>query len=253
STVEALSHLPYDASAAEWTVMVAHHLLSKLTVSSTYLLDSESTEEPWKKDRTCPCGCNKKINGAFGDTSLGVPSHWHGRVDILTDVAVKIIVPEEPESDDAGNRSTKIKMGAYRDEIRAGAIVYSFLMRKKHPELDNFLIPTVVMSKTHIAVVFYDCENDILLETPLLSLFQQGNDVILSKSTILILWLALNFKYCCSGVPDGIIDTGYKANFFKHTGSVLESYREDVIAPCDYVATFDWFVLPVFETLPLKK
>ena len=51
--------------AVEWAVIVAQHLLSKLTVNSKYIIDSSPLEK-------CPCkdGDNLIVNS--GDTSYGM-------------------------------------------------------------------------------------------------------------------------------------------------------------------------------------
>ena len=153
------------------------------------------------------------------------------------DVAVTVVT-EEPDSPGAGNSSsvemetTSEKMISCQEQIRAETIVFSFLQKKKYTELDNFLIPTISMSKTQVKICLYDCENDIFLETPLLDLFRDKKFLILD--TIITLWLVLNYKYCCSGVPEEIMDVNFKADFFKHIGADLENYIFDVRAPCCY-------------------
>jgi hypothetical protein len=92
----------------------------------------------------------------------GVPSYWHGRADILTVVAVTALVTKETDSNDEDKcSSTSDRMVACREQIRAEAIVFSFLQKKNHPKLDNFLIPSIIISKSQVAVCMYDSENDI--------------------------------------------------------------------------------------------
>ena len=163
----------------------------------------------------------------------------------MMDVAVKVAT-EEPDSPGAGNSSVEMKtnsekMVACQEQIRAETIVFSFLQKKKCPELDNFLIPTISMSKTHVKFYLYDCENDIFLETPLLELFREKT--LLRIETIITLWLVLNYKYCCSGVPEEIMDSQFKADFFKHIGPDLQNYNSDVRAPCCYKTVYETFTL----------
>jgi hypothetical protein len=183
----------------------------------------------------------------------GVPSYWHGRLDILMDVAVTVAT-EEPDSPGAGNCSssemTSDRMIACKEQIRAEAIVFSFLQKKNHPELNNFLIPTIAMSKSQMAVCLYDCENDIFLETPRLDLFVE--DKFLKIETIITLWSVLNFKYCCSGVPEEIIEFGFTADFFKHAGPHLEKYIANVKAPCCYQTENTWSAVLVLEDVKEK-
>ena len=71
------------------------------------------------------------------------------------------------------------------------------------------------MSKKQVAFCFYDCENDILLETPLINLTMQTQ--MLDKSTIVKLWRVLNYKYLCSGVLEEMKKADFNADFFKFT------------------------------------
>jgi hypothetical protein len=82
-------------------------------------------------------------------------------------------------------------------------------------------------------------------ETPRFDLFI--GDRCQKIETVITLWLVLNFRYCCIGVPEEIMDIGYKADFFKHVGSVLEKYSDDVTSPCNYVCENYWLALPVLK------
>ena len=185
----------------------------------------------------------------------GVPQCWHGRVDVLMDVAVRSI-PTEPDSPGFGNRSsiemksTSDRMVASKEQIRAEAIVFSFLQKKNYPELDNFLIPTIAMSRTQVAICLFDSQNDIFLETPLLDLFVGGR--FLKEATIVTLWYSLNFRYCCSGVPEEIFATNFKADFFKLVGPLVEKYSVDVSCPCEYKTTHMWLAVPHYEKIEKK-
>ena len=50
---------------AEWAVIVAQHLLSKLTVNSKYIIDSSPMEK-------CPCEDGDDLIVNNGDTSYGM-------------------------------------------------------------------------------------------------------------------------------------------------------------------------------------
>jgi hypothetical protein len=106
------------------------------------------------------------------------------------------------------------------------------------------------MSKSQVAVCLYDSENDIFLETPCLDLFL--GDEYLKVETIITLWLVLNFKYCCSGVPDEIMELSFTADFFKHTGPYLEKYIANVNAPCSYQPEDKWLALSVLKDVKHK-
>ena len=62
-----------DISEAEWAVCLAHHLLGRLTVSPTYLMDSYHPGKLSSLEK-CLCGCSEKVQGCYGDTSMGKKS-----------------------------------------------------------------------------------------------------------------------------------------------------------------------------------
>lgn len=56
------------AQESDCTVILAHHLLSKLAVSTFYKLDSGYK----KQHLTCPCQCDEHPSGIYSDTSIGM-------------------------------------------------------------------------------------------------------------------------------------------------------------------------------------
>lgn len=56
------------AQKSECTFILAHHLLSKLAVSSFYKMDSECKTQQF----TCPCQCGEHPSGIYSDTSIGM-------------------------------------------------------------------------------------------------------------------------------------------------------------------------------------
>lgn len=54
------------AQESEWTVILAHHLLSKLAVSTFYKMDSGYKTQ----HLTCPCQCGEHPSGIYSDTSI---------------------------------------------------------------------------------------------------------------------------------------------------------------------------------------
>lgn len=59
---------PSGVPESEWTVILVHHLLSKLPVSEFYVIDSGCREKQYR----CPCQCGEKLTGMYGDTSIGM-------------------------------------------------------------------------------------------------------------------------------------------------------------------------------------
>lgn len=98
------------------------------------------------------------------------------------------------------------------------------------------MIPSICISKEKVVIYFYDCNNDFLLESsekPYIT-----SEGALVKSTIISLWLALNFKYFCSGITKGMKDSGFVSGFFELVQNKLDLYK-DVTAPCETASTLD--------------
>ena len=164
----------------------------------------------------------------------------------MDEVPVLVPLEDRPDSPIGGTHSAvEVKpsidlVTSCRAQLSSEAIVFSFWIRKNHPELKNFLIPSIAVSKKQVAFCFYDCENDILLETPPINLTIQAQ--MLDKSTIVTLWLVLNYKYLCSGVLEEMKKAEFNADFFIFTQEKLEKYRNCVMSPCYGVAD-KWFSL----------
>lgn len=92
------------------------------------------------------------------------------------------------------------------------------------------MIPSIGISKDKLVVYFYDCINDVLLESSEMPfLTAQG---ALVKSTIVALWLVLNFKYFCCGITKGMKESGFKSGFVQIVQEKLKYYNE-VTSPCE--------------------
>ena len=112
-----------------------------------------------------------------------------------------------------------------RQQIISETIVFSFLQRKRHPDLNNFLIPCIGVSFTEVIFFFYDCENDVLLKSLPMSLHNE--DGSLNYDLIIALWLVLNYKKLGSGLSERL-HLAPKANFFKEAKDNLSVYRENL-------------------------
>ena len=75
-----------------------------------------------------------------------------------------------------------------------------------------------------IVFFFYDCENDILLES---KTFPLKESKTINYDMIVSLWLALNYKFSGSGLSEQL-KKAQKAEFFKETGEYLEVYRNNL-------------------------
>lgn len=54
----------------------------------------------------------------------------------------------------------------------------------------------------------------------------------LVKTTIVALWLVLNFKYFCSGITKGMKESDFKSGFIQIVQEKLK-YYEEVTSPCE--------------------
>ncbi|XP_045166354.2 uncharacterized protein LOC123529858 isoform X1 [Mercenaria mercenaria] len=201
------------SSEEHWCVVLAQHLLSKLAVSSEYTIASY----PGLRigDTKCMCKQNDDLVGVIGDTSFGLENGWHGNTDIIfegADVQVACMRDEE-DQDDLSVSSMEMEASDFNfkdfKQIVAQTIVFSFLQKKTcGNKLKNSLIPGIGMSKKKLIVVFYDAENDILLSTKPILLF---GDKEIVYSALVFLWLTLNYKEFCTGIPDALKE--FKASF----------------------------------------
>ena len=110
--------------------------------------------------------------------------------------------------------------------IISQCIVFSFLQRKLHPENASSLIPTVGISATEFVVYFYDCSNDILLQS--LKSFSFEKAGVKRIQAVLVAWLIVNYKYLCDGFVE-ILTTAPKANFHKVCKGSLHVYEHQIM------------------------
>lgn len=108
------------------------------------------------------------------------------------------------------------------------------------------MIPSICISKEKVVIYFYDCNNDFLLESSEMPYITSEGALV--KSTIISLWLALNFKYFCSGITKGMKDSGFVSGFFELVQNTLDLYK-DVTAPCETASSeneqpWTWGVRP---------
>ena len=146
---------------------------------------------------------------------------WHGSVDILLgqhlDVPVYAKDPDYAVSGtDVGGSLSSFEMKdsnnlmINRAQIIAETIVFAFLQKKNNPAFENYLIPTVAISKEHVLFHFYDPEHDILLESAPYTIFLRNK---LFYPTVLALWLTLNYKAFCTGITRGMKESNFTADF----------------------------------------
>ncbi|XP_060607245.1 uncharacterized protein LOC132759485 [Ruditapes philippinarum] len=111
-----------------------------------------------------------------------------------------------------------------REEIIAETVVFAFLQKQINSGFDNFLIPTIGISKEDILFYLYDPDHDILLESPPFNLFLKGSGKpCLSYAAVLALWLTINYPYFCTGITNLMKERGFTADFFPTWVMILVS------------------------------
>lgn len=220
-------------SETKVAVVLAEHLLCRLSPGQAYILDARSKQKE-------SSGCHgAEIH--FGETGIGHELVWHGFLDIVlqspvcgnipdttvTTVSEELITTpkkrmrieenidseEEASSSPGGKCISEEKISLYSNNVEnqsvSQAIVFSLLQQSRHPELKHFLIPNIVISASHFRVIMYDAKNDVLLRSQLLplslddSIDDDGgveNENILSPVAIVYLWMVLHYKIFCSGI-----------------------------------------------------
>ena len=169
--------------------------------------------------------------------STGCETGWGGRADVIQYNNVGVQFREEEEEESRSGRSSvetkpdNVNTRKSESQLVAQTVVFSFLERKYNKaSMDNFLEPGIMIGKKHYTLLFYDSGNDVFVTTlPDINLFA---DADLSPVVTLLLWLALNYRYLCSGVPPHQVPVeNVKADFFKRVDDHLAAYQEKVFMP----------------------
>lgn len=209
------------------TTLLANHLFGKLAISPDFTIDKGC------KIKRKKCNCSDEncvLTGDFGDTSIGNLKVWHGSVDIIikNDLVVENL---EKEQDSPGGKSpVEVKMKSdnlsRNPQLVSETIVFSFLQKRTHPELSNFLIPCVGFNSSAMLLMFYDSEHDVFLESSLIPLFSSTCKNMFSVEAILVTWLAVNYKFLCTGLTDEMLP--FKACFFEEAKNRKTVYENDL-------------------------
>ena len=114
-------------------------------------------------------------------------------------------------------------------QLIAQTIVFSFLQHKYNKSaLDNFLIPAIGISTSHLYVNLYDCENDVFLSSDKKLKILAGGKLFVE--TVVLLWLALNYRDFCTGITEEMGTN--KADFHRRVDDdLLCEYRDNVKRP----------------------
>ena len=123
----------------------------------------------------------------------------------------------------------KVSPAASRDQAIAQVIVFSLLQKKKHPELEHHLIPNIVISVDEFKLFMYDSENDILVCSMSLPIFDE--QMSLKTVSIVMLWLVLHYRKFCEGIQvdrfaDDYKDIDFESHFKEYTGTKWDVYAK---------------------------
>jgi hypothetical protein len=144
-----------------------------------------------------------------------------------------VFIAESPDNDvsmsDIEERSCEISPADAYAQMIAETFVFSFLQHKQNSgKLRNSLIPSIGIIGEKFIVFMYDCENDVLLGSGVLSLFYKGS---IDVRSVIFLWLVLNYRLFCSGLIDDF--KSFKSEFHTLIGDeYLRRYRNEVTMPC---------------------
>nr|XP_022345589.1 uncharacterized protein LOC111138078 [Crassostrea virginica] len=215
----AMIDMDFD-NGADTTTALANHLFGKLATSPVYTIDKTL------KNKGNKCGCNDEsyeLTGQYGDTSIGNPEVWHGNVTLLIkdEVVVESLEDDQECSDGKAQMKNRTCSDLSRNaQLVAETIVFSFLQKKRHPERSNFLTTCIGIAKSCLVIMLYDSEHGVLLESSLIPLMSATCSNKFSVDAILVTWLALNYKYLCTGLTEEMLHC--KANFFEQAKKTID-------------------------------
>jgi hypothetical protein len=123
-----------------------------------------------------------------------------------------------------GSESRNMSQSA-NPQIIAESIVFSFLQKQNYPERENFLTPCIGVGYSHLFVVLYDPEHDVLLESCKIPLVKAKDPHKFNLMAVVVSWLAVNYKFLCTGLTEEMMNFN-KAEFSEQAQSKLHVYRE---------------------------
>ena len=122
-------------------------------------------------------------------------------------------------------------------QLAAQSIVFSFLQKKLNKDkMKSRLVPAISITSQNYQLMCYDSEQDILVSTIADSADTKlFDDTIksLNCTSVVVLWMALNYRLLCSGVPHSqkVRLPDVKAGFFERVGDHLYLYEDEVQRP----------------------
>ena len=159
---------------------------------------------------------------------------WHGNVDMFMGPHPEVLIHASSDPSDAdaegslSDAEDNITLSNDIPQIISETIVFAFLKKKENPAFENYLIPTVGISKRDILFYLYDPEYDILLESAPFKIFESTwESGTLFYPTILALWFILNYKTFCTGITEAMIDRNFTADFLSGATREIKTIYEE--------------------------
>lgn len=225
------------------TIAFAEHLLGKLAPGKSYTLDSR------KEKKSCRCGCKKEPT--YSCTGIGHELMWHGFVDIVFSshqeipaianavmekeeiTSVKLDEEEDEQNEISLDRGTKTEVKKHTlEQAFAQTIVFSLVQKQRHPDSLDHMVPNIVISPEKFEIVMYDADNDILLCSNSIFLFNLDlpENRTLTNEAVVILWMVLHYRIFCSGFNNASHEVleRCKSNFKKLVGSRWDIYSNSL-------------------------
>ncbi|XP_061197458.1 uncharacterized protein LOC133205635 [Saccostrea echinata] len=242
-----IKHTP--PTDTDFTIAVAEHLLGKLAPGQSYHIDSRGKEGN-------RCGC--EVQPSYGNTGIGHEEVWHGHADIIFSphhpenqsiakcdlslsstpgqeeiTAVKrphLHVDENLEyADRKTNAEVKRRATWTSEEAIAQTIVFSLLQKQQYPNSPNCVVPSILISPDYVQIMIYDAENDILLCSNFMDLYNVNADGCLSSEAVVTIWCVLHYRIFCCGLQ---FENNDEANIYKSNFSRLAQEKWHIYSNC---------------------
>lgn len=78
--------------------------------------------------------------------------------------------------------------------------MFSLVQKQRHPEFLRHMIPNIVISPEKLEIMMYDSDNDVLLCSNPILLFNLGPEKHLMDETVIIIWMVLHYRIFCTGL-----------------------------------------------------
>lgn len=130
-----------------------------------------------------------------------------------------------------GRAKTEVKQHNL-EQAFTQTIVFSLVQKQRHPDSLDHMVPNVVISPEKFEIVMYDADNDILLCSNSIFLFNLDlpENRTLTNEAVVVLWMVLHYRIFCSGFNNASHEVleRCKSNFKKLVGSRWDIYSNSL-------------------------